>query len=75
MKPVNFEAVNIIINNEIPVNQNCGILLSRWEMSWRERLSILWHGKMWLAIRGNNMPPVLLSGDQSFCMDTNEQGD
>jgi hypothetical protein len=72
MKPIKFEAANTIINNEVPVNQNYGVLLSRWGMSWRERLSILWHGKVWLVIRGDNMPPILLSGDQSFCVDRGE---
>lgn len=73
MKPVKFKAANTIVNGEIPVNKDCGILLSRWKLNWRERLSVLWYGKVWLAVPGDDMPPILLSGNQSFEIKRNGQ--
>lgn len=69
MKPIPFPEANKIVGNEIPVNENHGLILSRWGMTWRERLSILIHGRIWMAVKGNLMPPILLSGDQEFDID------
>lgn len=66
MRPIKFEAANDIIASEIPVNRSAGLMLSRWKVSWTERLSILLYGKVWLAVRGDHMFPTLLSGNQDF---------
>ena len=69
MRPVQFPAMNTIIGREIPANSTNGIILTRWRATWRERLSILWHGTIWLAVIGDRLPPVLVSGDQEFEME------
>lgn len=71
MKPINFKESNAVIGGQVPVNRTHGMVLSRWLMTWSERVSILFHGKIWLAVKGDYMPPVLLSGDQSFYIEPN----
>ena len=67
MKPIDFPgASHITFTDGIPVNVTHGMVLSRWGMTWRERLSILIYGTVWLAVKGSSMPPILLSGDQTF---------
>lgn len=35
--------------------------ISRWQMSWRERLSALIHGKVWVAVlSGITQPPIAI---------------
>lgn len=42
--------------------QNDGYqLLSLWRMNWRERLSALFFGRVWLGVQGQQHPPVWLS--------------
>lgn len=65
MKPISVKAINANIGT-IPVNKTHNIILSRWKATWRERLSILFHGTIWLAVAGEVMPPLLVSGTQSF---------
>lgn len=65
MHPIAFESANGGIG-DIPVNRSRGLILSRWAMTWRERLSILIHGTIWLAVYGDSMPQILLSGNQAF---------
>lgn len=65
MKPIEFEAVNDYYG-KLPVNQTHGMILSRWGMTWRERLSILLCGKIWVMFYGGKMPPILISGEQAF---------
>ncbi len=65
MKPIEFEAVNDYYG-DLPVNQSHGRILSRWGMTWRERLSILWHGKIWHMVYADSTPPILISGVQAF---------
>jgi hypothetical protein len=37
------------------------VCISCWRPSWRERLSILWHGRIWLYVAsGPTQPPVSL---------------
>ena len=67
VKPIDFPAANCMIGGEIPANRtNHGFILSQWEMTWRERLAILFYGKVWLAVKSDRMPAILLSGDQTF---------
>lgn len=67
MHPVKFPMSNTTIGGEVTANITHGMVLSRWKVdTLRERLSLLWHGALWLAVAGDRMPAVLLSGDQSF---------
>lgn len=73
MKPIDYPSVNCVVGGEIPAQRTeHGFILSRWSMTWRERLAILLHGKVWLAVIGETMQPTLLSGDQTFSI-TQEQ--
>ena len=35
--------------------------MSCWQLSWKERLSILWHGKVWLWVMGQH-PQISVDG-------------
>jgi len=75
MKPIDFPARNGLVAAEIPVNRDKGITLSLWQAGWSERLSILIHGKVWLAVEGDFHPPLLLCGNRSFTIELEEDDD
>lgn len=71
MKPINFKESNVVLHK--PANMSdgeCGILnvwsndqecISCWEPTWKERLSILLFGRVWLSVYGGRtQPPVSL---------------
>ena len=66
MKPIKFEHSNGSIGGEIPVNRQHGITLSVWKGTWRERITFLLTGKVILSVKGDTMPPTLLSADRFF---------
>ncbi len=72
MKPIGFPEQNGVVGlndlttNPIPIERTHGMVLSRWKTTWRERFSVLRHGTIWLVVAGDVMPPVLLSGVQTF---------
>jgi len=39
-----------------------GIVTTRWKMTWKERLQVIWHGSIWLSVMTFNKPlqPVKL---------------
>jgi hypothetical protein len=47
--------------------------VSLWRPSWRERLSILIFGKVWLALlSGTTQPPALVVGEKRYFRDDKE---
>ena len=71
MKPTVFEESNVrLLKPESMTDEECGSLdvytdgekcISCWEMSFKERLSALIFGKVWLiVISGKTQPPVWL---------------
>lgn len=51
----------------LPVYNDGEQSVSCWRMSWRERLSALWHGKVWLQVyAGQTQPPVSLTAASSI---------
>ena len=71
MEPMNFEQANKnLLKPEGMTDEECGSLpvfsdgtqcISLWKMTWRERLSALFFGKIWLSIySGHTQPPVWL---------------
>jgi hypothetical protein len=51
----------------LPVYNDGMQSVSCWRMSWRERLSALWHGKIWLQIyAGRTQPPVSLTAARTI---------
>ena len=71
MKPINFPSANTHLattNDNIepmPVYHGQGMYISRWRCTWRERLSILLYGTIWVAIASDNHPPISISGEQA----------
>jgi len=71
MEPVNFEHANKnLLKPQGMTDEECGSLpvytdgkecISLWKMTWRERFSALFFGKVWLFIySGFTQPPVAL---------------
>jgi hypothetical protein len=71
MEPMNFEQANKNLLKPVGMtDEECGSLpvfsdgtqcISLWKMTWRERLSALLFGKVWLwVISGQTQPPVAL---------------
>jgi hypothetical protein len=51
----------------LPVYNDGEQSISCWQMSLRERLSALWHGKIWLQVyAGRTQPPVSLTAAESI---------
>jgi hypothetical protein len=73
MRPSHFEGANrvFIAPDRKPQNKIGDLpaeydaegdqVVSLWVMSWRERLSALFHGRVWLGVAGQVPPPVWLS--------------
>lgn len=73
MKPIVFEQANRTLSKPSNMTDDeCSSLsvfsdgsdcISLWQPSWRERLSILFFGRVWLFVHsGHTQPPVLLLG-------------
>ena len=43
-----------------------GVHVSCWKLSWRERLRVLWTGRVWLLVWAEVHPAVLVSADYPF---------
>lgn len=43
-----------------------GYLISKWEMTWRERLACLFRGHVWLHVWGSSHPPLTLETNYPF---------
>ena len=43
-------------------------ILECWKLSWKERLSVLFFGKVWLSIwtMPDHVPPVYIAGEREF---------
>jgi hypothetical protein len=72
MKPLEFEQQSVILNKpDDMTDEECGSLpiysdgqqcISLWRMSWRERISSLFFGRVWLWVHsGKTQPAVGLS--------------
>lgn len=71
MDPINFkQATKTLGPPKGMTKEECGDLpvftdgtqcISLWKMSWRERFSALFFGRIWLSVRsGQSQPPVWL---------------
>lgn len=76
MEPLNFPEANSELSAPIGMpTDECSNLhvmtdgkqcLSLWSMSWRERLSALLFGRVWLCVlSGKTQPPVWLRAERS----------
>ena len=80
MKPINFEQANKVLNGNkktysaqvegvepLPIFTNQEQCVSLWKMSWKERLSALFFGRVWLAVlSGSTQPPVVLFATKKY---------
>jgi len=77
MEPMNFAQANKnLLKPEGWTDEECSSLpvftdgtqcISLWKMTWRERLSALFFGKVWLAvISGQTQPPVWLMAEKEI---------
>ena len=74
MKPISFHGVNVILNapenwdeeehgecKVLPVMRTDGMCISKWSLSWRERLDILFGKSIFVYIAsGETQPPISL---------------
>ncbi len=74
MKPIKFPQVNkTLLDNgyrsgmckdisSLPIWTNDEMCTSLWKMTWKERISALIFGRIWVdIISGSNQPPIALS--------------
>lgn len=76
MEPVKFPEVNKVLTapegeeeNVLPLHvwNNGLVSFSKWKLSFKERLSVLFFGTIWLGIwAGPSMPPVYLQASQNY---------
>lgn len=78
MKATDFDGVNLVLGappgwdkefygpcDGLPVMRRDGICISRWTLTWRERLAILFGRAIFLHVAsGATQPPVMLTIDR-----------
>lgn len=80
MKPIDFAEQNKTLTKPVDMtDEECGSLpvyndgsqsVSCWRLSWRERISALWHGRIWLQVyAGHTQPPVSLTAARTIFTD------
>lgn len=87
MNPIDFEYRNAILTPayegkysgdvieivSLPVWTNNEQCISCWKPSLRERLSILFFGKVWVAVlSGGSQPPVAATGKRKYFIEIEE---
>lgn len=53
--------------NQLPVfRSQCGVVLSRWRLTWRERLRVLAHGDVYLSVHTFNraLQPIAMTTEE-----------
>jgi len=63
LKPNNRDVISedVLEVKALPIYTNGEQVISCWQMNWKERLSALIHGKVWLQILGGvTQPPAVL---------------
>lgn len=82
MKPVKFKEVNVTFAEDQPEyqplpafknNSPQGEVVTCWELSFRERLRVLFKGKIWLSLMSFNKPliPSYMTTKKSDILETN----
>ena len=70
MKPERFREANLKLTapsgmttpcTDLWIHTDGTVAVSRWRMTWKERITALLHGRVWLwVISGETQPPVAL---------------
>lgn len=77
MKPINFKQSTKVLQKPGTLSDSeCGTLpvwcdgkqcVSCWKPSFKERINILFGGKVWLGVMsGKTQPPVFVAGERVF---------
>ena len=77
MKPIDFPQSTKVLQRpstmtesecqSLPVWNDGKQCVSCWKLSFKERIKVLFHGKVWLGVlSGKTQPPVFLSGESVF---------
>lgn len=83
IKPVTFPEVNIVLGapkgleSEVePVEAftDGNQTITLWKMGVRERLIVLFTGRVWLSCMGQTMPPSYLKVGRMFLKPTKDEG-
>jgi len=72
MKPISFNEANHVINPENRIKAPVDFksmevfdaghyVVSRWEFTFKERLMLLFFGKVWMFVCGSRQPPIAFS--------------
>jgi len=83
MEPEKFPQANKeLLKPEDWTEEQCGTLpvytdgqqcISLWKMTWRERVSALFFGRMWLIVHsGQTQPPVALMATREIFLEVKE---
>jgi len=50
----------------LPVFSDGEVCISKWKLTWRERIHCLFHGYVWVRIlSGNTQPPIALNAEKT----------
>ena len=73
MEPINFEQANFTWKGDgkevmdLPAYRDETQTISLWKLSWRERLKLLWTGKLWhWTFSGKVFVPTLITTETPF---------
>lgn len=81
MTPISFPAANKILTGPpgsqgiepLPVHTDGRQCLSCWSLTWKERLQVALHGRVWLCtLTGATQPPVWIDVSKSAPIPTNQ---
>lgn len=73
MQPVSFNNVNKILTGSglgpegnkienLPIWTDNKVCVSCWKLTWKERVRLLWRGRVWVAVlSGDSQPPLALT--------------
>ena len=81
MKPIDFdEQTKVLTKPAGMTDEQCGSLpvfcngeqiISRWQMSWWERIKVFCSGKIWVSVwSGHTSPPICPMIDTPFANDS-----
>ena len=77
MTPIEFKGQTLVLRkpagmsdeecSPLPIARLDDTCVSCWRMSWRERLKVLWTGRVWLGVlSGQTQPPVYVTVERPF---------
>jgi len=53
-------------DDNLPAYYANGIITTRWKLSWKERLAVLFKGSIWLNVMSGTHPPVRIDAEAPF---------